>query len=221
MKKLVTQQSVSAAAEALVEAGLEPSITAVQARTGGSYTTVKPYLEAWEAERKRKDAIAPQVPVGLLNRGRDVVIEIYAAASERAKAEAALERDEACQERDRALATVKTAEAEVQRLEQLERSQAERIEEQGALIRQQELQQASLEASALAAKEQLDRVLADLAAVRGTLADRERELAELRATNQPALVEQLQAMQRQLDGMTKPSTVAADGASTGRQGKAR
>jgi hypothetical protein len=58
-RQIVTQQAVTEVADALVAEGLDPSIMAVQSRIGGgSYSTVKRYLDVWKQERAAVDAVA-------------------------------------------------------------------------------------------------------------------------------------------------------------------
>lgn len=51
-KPIVTQERVNETADALVATGEEPSIITVQARIGGgSYTTIKRYLDVWKQQQ--------------------------------------------------------------------------------------------------------------------------------------------------------------------------
>ena len=61
----VTEIAVHEAADALQSAGTAPTTINVRERTGGSYTTVQRYLKAWQEERARNAAAAPDTPVTL------------------------------------------------------------------------------------------------------------------------------------------------------------
>lgn len=59
-RQIVTSERVAEIANALVLEGQEPSIVAVQAQIGGgSYSTVKRYLDVWRQERAEAAASAP------------------------------------------------------------------------------------------------------------------------------------------------------------------
>ncbi|HEU4324476.1 MAG TPA: DNA-binding protein, partial [Roseiflexaceae bacterium] len=60
--KVATQESVNEAAEALLAAGQEPTLRAVQERTKGSYSTVKRHLEVWQAQRKAAPPVVEPPP---------------------------------------------------------------------------------------------------------------------------------------------------------------
>ena len=52
-RPLATKELVFDAASSLVSDGTEPSIVNVQAKIGGgSYTTIKRYLDAWNVQRE-------------------------------------------------------------------------------------------------------------------------------------------------------------------------
>lgn len=73
-KAVVTQERVFEAAEALVEQGVTPTILNVQDGVGGgSYTTVKRYLDQWkEAAEQRRAVELPEAAVTrLISLGRE------------------------------------------------------------------------------------------------------------------------------------------------------
>src|SRR6218665_3590286 len=121
-KQVATQEAVFAVADALVAEGVVPSLTVVQGRTGGSYTTVERYLEAWEIKRKGGVAAA-DLPPDIEARGRDFVQALYAHALHDAKASVAEPLALAEAARDRAESDRAGAEAEVARLENVEHEQ--------------------------------------------------------------------------------------------------
>src|SRR6218665_4096846 len=83
-KQVATQEVVFAVADTLVAEGVVPSLTVVQGRKGGSYTTLKRNLEAWEGKRKGGGA-AVDLPTDIEARGRDFVQALYAHALHDAK----------------------------------------------------------------------------------------------------------------------------------------
>jgi len=73
-KALVTREAVFEAADALAAAGDDPSILAVQGQIGGgSYSTVKRFLDAWKAERKSAAPVI-EVPPDVAARGEELAL---------------------------------------------------------------------------------------------------------------------------------------------------
>ena len=74
-KSVVTQERVFEVADALTERGEEPSILSVQAAIGGgSYSTVKRYLDVWKEtgrQRRVQVALPDAVVERLMGLGRD------------------------------------------------------------------------------------------------------------------------------------------------------
>lgn len=209
-KQIATEAAVFAAAEALAAEGVEPSLTSVQARTGGSYTTVKRHLEAWETKRKGELA-AVDLPAEIEARGREFVQALYSHALHDAKAAVAEPLALAEAARDKAEGRLAGAESEVARLEGVEQEQASRIDALTQRLRELEMstaaQQATIQEKASAAA----RLEAQLAEAQRALAARDQELAGLRAsaTAVEGLQERLDALQRTVQGLT-----AAAGADT-------
>ncbi len=201
-KQVATEEAVFAAADALVAEGKEPSLKVVQERTGGSYTTVKRHLEAWEAKRKGEIA-AVDLPADIEVRGRDFVQALYAHALRDAKAAVAVPLALAEAARDKAESERADAEAEVARLEGVEQEQAGRIEALTQRVRELEMstaaQQATIQEKAAAAA----RLEAQLAEAQSALAARDQELAGLRASAKTVegLQGQLEALQRSVQGL--------------------
>jgi len=140
-KAIVTREAVFAAADALTAAGEDPSILAIQARIGGgSYSTVKRYLDAWKTERKAA-APAIEVPPEISTRGEELVRALWAAAHGLAEQRIAEVRREADQQVRQARAELEIAEMTIARLEaeadqaaqQLDAIQQQLVEARGAL----------------------------------------------------------------------------------------
>lgn len=212
-RQVATQEAVFLAAEALVSEGIDPTLTVVQGRTGGSYTTVKRHLETWEAKRKGEIA-AVDLPADIEVRGREFVQALYAHALHHAKAAVAEPLALAEAARDKAEGQLAGAEMEVARLEGVEQEQASRIDTLTQRVRELEMstaaQQATIQEKALAA----ERLEVQLAEAQRALAARDQELAGLRAS--AAAVEglqgQLDALQRTVQGLTATASAIAPGA---------
>lgn len=201
-KQVATEEAVFAAADALVAEGKEPSLKVVQERTGGSYTTVKRHLEAWEAKRKGEIA-AVDLPADIESRGREFVQALYAHALRDAKAAVAEPLALAEAARDKAESERADAEAEVARLEVVEQEQTGRIDALTQRVRELEMstaaQQATIQEKAAAAA----RLEAQLAEAQSALAARDQELAGLRASAKTVegLQGQLAALERTVQGL--------------------
>ena len=163
-RQIVTQQAVTEAAEALIVEGAEPSIVAVQARIGGgSYSTVKKFLDVWKQQRAEAATAAPETPAEVQAKGQEFARIVWALASREAQAEAQQAKDEA--QAEVAAVRVELAEAnnEIARLEGVEASQAETIDQQAAKLREVELALAEAQTQARRVAE-LEKSLADLRA---------------------------------------------------------
>ncbi len=167
-RQIVTQQAVTEAAEALIVEGAEPSIVAVQARIGGgSYSTVKKFLDVWKQQRAEAATAAPETPAEVQAKGQEFARIVWALASREAQAEAQQAKDEA--QAEVAAVRVELAEAtnEIARLEGVEASQAATIDQQAAKLREVELALAEAQTQARRVPD-LEKSLADLRAELGT-----------------------------------------------------
>ena len=163
-RQIVTQQAVTEAAEALIVEGAEPSIVAVQARIGGgSYSTVKKFLDVWKQQRAEAATAAPETPAEVQAKGQEFARIVWALASREAQAEAQQAKDEA--QAEVAAVRVELAEAtnEIARLEGVEAAQAATIDQQAAKLREVELALAEAQTQARRVAE-LEKSLADLRA---------------------------------------------------------
>lgn len=116
-KAIVTREAVFEAADILAAAGEDPSILTVQGRIGGgSYSTVKRYLDAWKTERK---SVVPviEVPPDVAARGEDLVRSLWGVAHSLAEQRIAEARGEADQQVRQARAELQAAEVTITRLE--------------------------------------------------------------------------------------------------------
>ena len=148
-RQIVTQQAVTEVADALVAEGLDPSIMAVQSRIGGgSYSTVKRYLDVWKQERAAVDAVATDTPPAIQAKGQEFAQAVWALASREAQREAQAIKDEAKAEVVAVRADLVGATTEIARLEAVESTQAATIEAQHAKLREVELALADAQAQA-------------------------------------------------------------------------
>lgn len=209
-RQVATQEAVFAAADALVAEGKEPSMTLVQERTGGSYTTVKRYLEVWVAKRKGEVA-AVELPASIEARGRDFVQGLYAHALHAANAAVAEPLAQAEAAREKAEGLLDGAEAEVARLEAVEQDQSARIDALTQRVRELELSTAGHQATIQEKAAAVSRLEAQLVEAQSGLAARDQELAGLRASAKAVegMQAQLDALQRSVQGLT--STAASAG----------
>lgn len=163
-RQIVTQQAVTEAAEALIVEGAEPSIVAVQARIGGgSYSTVKKFLDVWRQQRAEAATAAPDTPAEVQAKGQEFARAVWALASREAQAEAQQAKDEAHAEVAAVRVELADANNEIARLEGVEAAQAETIELQAAKLREVELALAEAQTQARRVGE-LEKSLADLRA---------------------------------------------------------
>lgn len=203
-KIIATEAAVKAAAEALLADGEEPQIINVQERIGGgSYSTVKQYLELWRAERQVVPPVV--VPNAVAAKGVEFTQALWAAAATLADEQTQHARDEAQQQVAQARIALAEAEAQVGRLEVENDAQGqelvtalraiERLERD--LIQTRGAQQVA-EARAQELERQVRDTRAELEQARGV----ERQFARLegetealrrQTTEQQALIERLSA----------------------------
>jgi len=115
-KPLVTEEQVFAVAEQLQVSGSEPTIITVQERIGGgSYTTIKRYLDAWKQQQMRQPVV--EVPADVTAQGMAAVQAIWTTAAQLAQEQVAHNRAEAQRQVVEAQAALAAAEAAITRYE--------------------------------------------------------------------------------------------------------
>lgn len=140
-KPLVTQELVFEAAKALTAEGNEPTIKTVQARIGGgSYTTVKKFLDLWAQERSTQAQAAPPTPPELETKGDDFIRQLWILASNQANAAVATIQKEAEASVSAARGELTEARNEITRLETVEQDLNTKLEHSTAQLREAELQ---------------------------------------------------------------------------------
>jgi chromosome segregation ATPase len=163
-RQIVTQHAVNEAAEALILEGSEPSILAVQSRIGGgSYSTVKRFLDVWKQERAEAATAAPDTPPEVQAKGQEFARAVWALASREAQREAQQAKDEAHAEVVAVRGELAEATTEIARLEGVESEQGVTIEQQHAKLREVELSLAEAQTQARRVAE-LEKSLAEIRA---------------------------------------------------------
>ncbi len=201
-KPIATFEVVSAAADAIAAAGMEPTLTLVQERTGGSYTTVKRHLEKW-FESRREAAAAAQVPADVVTRGTAFVKELYAHAMQRAQSVVSEPLEHATAALETAQRQVAVAEAEVVRLEGVEQSQAAQIDSLERGLRELGMSLAAQQATNQEKLLAIARLESQLEQAQLRLAETATELATVRASSKAAeaLEGRLETLQRSVQGL--------------------
>lgn len=160
-RAIVTAEAVSAVADALVAEGLEPSLLLVQSRIGGSYTTVKRYLDAWKQARAQADALDTDTPAVILAKGQEWARSVWALAKREAQVQVQSMKEDARAQVEALQADLVGAMAEITRLEGSETAQAATIEAQQTQLRGLEL--SLIQAQSLASRvPELERTLGEV-----------------------------------------------------------
>lgn len=160
-RAIVTAEAVSAVADALVAEGLEPSLVLVQSRIGGSYTTVKRYLDAWKLARAQAAAVDTDTPAVILAKGQEWARSVWALAKREAQVQVQSMKEDARAQVEALQADLVGAMAEITRLEGSETAQAATIEAQQTQLRGLEL--SLIQAQSLASRvPELERTLGEV-----------------------------------------------------------
>lgn len=148
-RQIVTQQALNEAAEALVAEGVEPSIVAVQSRIGGgSFSTVKRFLDIWKQRREDAAMAGQAAPAEVQAKAQQFACAVWALAEGMAQREALQVIDESRAEVALVRAEVAESNTEIARLEGIESEQASVIEQQQIRLREVELALADAQAQA-------------------------------------------------------------------------
>ena len=148
-RQIVTQQAVTEVADALLAEGLDPSIMNVQSRIGGgSYSTVKRYLDVWKQARAEMQAAATDIPPAIQAKGQEFAQAVWAMACRAAQQEVHTIKESAKAEVAAVRADLANAHTEIARLESVETAQVATIEAQQAKLREVELSLADAQAQA-------------------------------------------------------------------------
>ena len=182
-RQIVTQLAVNEAAEALIVEGSEASIVDVQARIGGgSFSTVKRFLDVWKQARAAAATAAPDTPPEVQAQGQEFARAVWSLASHEAQREVQQAKDKAQAEVATVRSELAQATTEIARLEGVELSQATTIDQQHTKLRTVELELAEAQTQARRVPE-LERsmveIRSDLDASRNEVTDRAVEAGRL------------------------------------------
>ncbi len=138
-RKLVTQELVNAVADEIVAEGKEPTLVDVQARIGGSYTSIKKCLDHWQQQRSASSEAAASLPTDVIAKGQELVRAIWMSASQSARREAKEIADKAVQDAASMRDELSQAMNEITRLERIEAQLTGLVEQQQVRLRDVEL----------------------------------------------------------------------------------
>jgi hypothetical protein len=202
-RQFVTQEAVTEAAESILANGQEPTMVRVQAHIGGgSYTTVKRYLDLWKQQRVDDTYAEAEAPSAVKSKAEHLSRAIWAVASREAHEAVKSAKEQAEQAIAAAKAEVAESNNEIARLEAVEAKQAAVIELREARIRELELDLAEAETEARRGpmlEEAISRLQNELSDARKENADRALEAGKLMGEVE-SLKEQ---MQRLLDTINR------------------
>jgi chromosome segregation ATPase len=196
-KPIATYEAVAQTAEALLNESQDPTLIAIQERTGGSFSTIKRHLDVWTAKRQSAQAI--QVPASLAEQGAALVRDIWRAAE--VQASQAVNAIKLESERLVAVAEQHTAEAlaAIERLEHTNEAQTSTIatlqaelEHHRAATAQAQTALATATAQAHTAEQRVAQLTSELAQARSELTTQAKIVGEAEALRKQ--VEDLQGM---------------------------
>ncbi|MGL5879645.1 MAG: DNA-binding protein, partial [Xenococcaceae cyanobacterium] len=164
-KSIISPENVFETASLLVSEGVEPSIINVQTRIGGgSYTTIKKYLDEWKRMRSEKTAV--EVPPEITSKGNLLIEQLWLAASGLADRTVQTIKEQAQVEKSQTQQELADAINELHRLERQETDLRKNLTAKDNRIHDLELTIASLEVEAKLAKNlqtELDTIRSELA----------------------------------------------------------
>lgn len=186
-KALVSAELVFETASQLVQEGIDPSIVNVQTRIGGgSYTTVKKYLDEWKKMRVEKPIV--EVPPEIAFRGNLLVTEIWSIAYQLADRSVQTIKEQTQAEVDRTQQELAEAINELHRLERTEEQLRKKLASKDSQVHNLELKVTALEVEAKKAQQ----LQSELETSRTELARQQQQLADLQQqTQQTASLETL------------------------------
>lgn len=120
-KPIVTQSLVSDAANAMKKEGIEPSIIAIQKHIGGgSFTTIKKFMDVWKEECDAALQSAPDTPEEVEQKGRELTRAVWVLATQLAQQAVTQIKEETAQQLSVAEKEAIEAHEEISRLENIE-----------------------------------------------------------------------------------------------------
>jgi chromosome segregation ATPase len=193
-KPIATYEAVAQTAEALLNESQDPTLIAIQERTGGSFSTIKRHLDVWTAKRQSAQAI--QVPNSLAEQGAALVRDIWRAAE--VQANQAVNAVKLESERRVAVAEQHTTEA-LAAIEQLEHT----TEAQASTIATLQAELERHRAATAAAQTALATATAQAHTADHRVAQLTSELAQARSelTTQAKVVGEAEALRKQVEDL--------------------
>jgi hypothetical protein len=165
-RPIITEELVFSTADTMTTEGTDPSIVTVQGRIGGgSFTTVKRFLDQWRAARAAGAVATLDIPPEVDAKGKEFVLATWSLAKHVANKEALAAKEAAAVEVSAVRAEIVQALEEVARLEGNEAQLRETVSSQESKIREMEITLAAAQAQARRTTElekTLDLVRADL-----------------------------------------------------------
>jgi DNA repair exonuclease SbcCD ATPase subunit len=176
-KPIVSRDAVFEICSIMVKEGVEPSILTIQARLGGgSYTTVKRFLDEWRKTQSENPAATLDIPPEVSLKGDELSRVIWSTATQLAEKNVQNVKEQALAEASNARQELANALNELQRLERIEVDQTQALEEKTHHIRELELKVATLEVEAKRVAE----LQSELDTLRASFARAEQEARSLR-----------------------------------------
>ncbi len=165
-RPIITEELVYSTADTMVSEGADPSIVAVQGRIGGgSFTTVKKFLDMWRIARAAGAVATLDIPPEVDAKGKEFVLATWSLAKQIANKESHVAKEAAAAEVSAVRVELAQALQEVARLEVTEAQLRETNAAQESKIREMEISHADAQAKARRAAElekSLELVRADL-----------------------------------------------------------
>lgn len=193
-RQIVTQSAVNEAAAALVTEGQEPSIVGVQERIGGgSYSTVKRFLDVWRDERSQVIAQAPETPPDVQAKGQEFARTLWALASLEALKVAEQIKADASAAMTKVSGDLAEARSVITRMEGVETDLSAQVEALQSTVREKEVAMAVFQVQALRVPE-LEQMVAELRKeLQGA-----RQATSAKDFDEERVFEELEALRRQV-----------------------
>ena len=193
-RPIITEDLVKRTADDMMAEGTDPSIMAVQARIGGgSFTTVKKFLDLWRSKRVAGDAATLDLPPEVAARGQEFVSATWSLAKQLAQKESQATKEAAMAEVAAVRAELSQALQEVARLEASEAQRQESIAHLETKLRESEIALAEAQAQARRTSE-LDQALGE---TRRELAASQKE-ATAKAVEAGRMAGEVEALRKQV-----------------------
>lgn len=138
-RKLVTQELVNEAVEGLISEGKDPTLVDIQARIGGSFTSIKKCLDHWKEQQVSSSDAVASMPPDVVAKGQELIRAVWISASKNAQRDASVIADKANMEATGMRSELSQAMNEIARLERIESRLNGVVEQQQYRLREVEL----------------------------------------------------------------------------------